>query len=37
LNPGRAGYNAEAAKASMEKTRTFLARYLRAEPEKQDI
>jgi carboxymethylenebutenolidase len=37
LNPGRAGYNAEAAKAAMEKTRTFLARYLRAEPPKEDL
>jgi carboxymethylenebutenolidase len=37
LNPGRAGYSAEAAKASLEKTKTFLARYLRAEPVKEDL
>jgi carboxymethylenebutenolidase len=32
----RQGYNATAAKAAEEKTRDFLARYLRAEPKKED-
>jgi carboxymethylenebutenolidase len=34
LVPTRAGYNAEAAGKAMERTRKFLARYLRAEPVK---
>jgi carboxymethylenebutenolidase len=36
LVPTRQGYNAAAATAATEKTRDFLARYLRAEPKKLD-
>jgi len=34
--PGRQGFNAQAASSSEEKTRNFLARYLRAEPKKAE-
>jgi hypothetical protein len=36
LVPTRQGYNAAAAKAAEEKTRDFLAQYLRAAPKKED-
>lgn len=36
LVPGRQGFNAQAASSSEEKTRDFLARYLRAEPKKAE-
>jgi dienelactone hydrolase len=36
LVPGRQGFNAQAAQASEEKVRDFLARYLRAEPKKDE-
>jgi carboxymethylenebutenolidase len=36
LVPTRQGYNAAAAAATADKTRDFLARYLRAEPQKTD-
>jgi carboxymethylenebutenolidase len=36
LVPTRQGYNAKAAAESQEKTRDFLARYLRAEPKKAE-
>ncbi len=36
MEPGREGYNAEADKDARAKMRAFLARYLRAEPAKDD-
>jgi carboxymethylenebutenolidase len=36
LVPGRQGYNPQAAAASEEKVRNFLAKYLRPEPKKDD-
>jgi dienelactone hydrolase len=34
--PTRPGYNAEAAQKTLDKTRDFLAQYLRAEPAKME-
>lgn len=37
LVPGRQGFNAQAAASAAEKVRDFLARYLRAEPPKDEL